>query len=164
MFMRTKWHLVAGVLVGLTMASCGSYHGATGHGRDMEAVGEKAQQEMARLIGQTVQDPERATRAKAIVAEMIEEIKASMKQQRESHRTLYEVNANYNAAPEDFTKILDDANNQRMRSAAMILALRFRLKETLKLDEWKALTDGMNRYRSRYGSEKEGARESSGGR
>jgi hypothetical protein len=151
------WRMAAGAIALLALTACGGYHGGAGHGRSMDAIGAKAEQEVAKLLDDTVQEPERAKRAKAIAAEMIEEIKASSRQQRDFHRKLYEMNANYDAAPEDFTKILDQASNQRMRSAAMILALRFKLKETLKPDEWKALTEGMNRYRSRYGQDKEGA-------
>jgi polyhydroxyalkanoate synthesis regulator phasin len=156
------WQMAAGAIAIFALTACGGYHGGAGHGRNMDAIGAKAEQEVAKLLDETVQDAERAKQAKAIVAEMIEEIKASSKQQREFHRKLYEMNANYNAAPEDFTKILDDASNQRMRSAAMILALRFKLKETLKLDEWKALSEGMNRYRSRYWQDKDGAAEPAG--
>lgn len=155
MLAMKRWQVVCGAIFGMMLMSCGGHHGMAGHGRSMEAIGEKAQQEMATLIEQSVQDPERAKKAKAIVAELIEEIKASTQHQRESHRKLYELNANYDATPEDFTKILDEGNNQRMRSAAMILGLRFRLKETLKPDEWKALTEGMARTRSRYAHDRD---------
>ncbi|MFM7842177.1 MAG: hypothetical protein ACKO9T_09925, partial [Nitrospira sp.] len=74
----------------------------------------------------------------------------SYKAGREQHQKLYELNANYNAAPEEFTKILDELNNGRMRTGAKILAIRFKIKEMLTADEWKALTDNLNAARGRY--------------
>ncbi|HKQ35932.1 MAG TPA: hypothetical protein VJT11_11555, partial [Nitrospiraceae bacterium] len=50
----------------------------------------------------------------------------------------------------EFTKVLDDANNQRMQSAAKILSLRFRMKDLMTAEEWKALSDQMLAYSSRY--------------
>jgi len=147
-----KVWLLMSVLVWLPLAGCGGYHGMGGHGRSgMGMVGEKAQKEMAALIDQTVQDPDKAKRAQAVVGDMIEEITQSYQNQRQFHRQLYEMNANYDATPEDFTKILDEASNSRMRSATKILGLRFKLKEMLTAAEWKTLSEGMNRYQSRYG-------------
>lgn len=148
------------LLVWLPLAGCGGYHGTGGHGRGMDTMSEKAQQEMESLVDQSVQDQDKAKRAKAVVGEMIEEIKQSYQQQRRFHQKLYETNANYEAAPEEFTKILDEANNSRMRSAAKILGLRFKLKDMLTASEWKTLSEGMNRYQSRYG---QGRAEGQGG-
>jgi len=63
---------------------------------------------------------------------------------------MYELNANYTATPEEFMKVLDDANNQRMQSAAKVLSLRFKMKELMTVEEWKALSDQMLAYSSRY--------------
>jgi hypothetical protein len=60
------------------------------------------------------------------------------------------LSANYAATPEEFTKALDDANNLRMQSAAKILSLRFRMKDLMTAEEWKALSDQMLAYSSRY--------------
>lgn len=145
-----KLWLAMSLLVWLPLAGCGGYHGSGGHGRGMDTMGEKAQQEMDALVDQSVQDLDKAKRAKAVVGDMIEEIKQSYQQQRRFHQKLYEANANYEAAPEEFTKILDEANNSRMRSAAKILGLRFKLKDMLTASEWKALSEGMSRYQNRY--------------
>jgi hypothetical protein len=77
-------------------------------------------------------------------------VKQSYRQNREFHRKLYELNANYEATPEEFTKILDELNNSRMRSASKILGLRYRMKELLTAQEWKALSEGMMAARGRY--------------
>ena len=53
------------------------------------------------------------------------------------------MNANYEATPEEFTKVLDDSFNQRMQSATKILTLRFKMKELMTVEEWKALSDQM---------------------
>jgi hypothetical protein len=130
----------------LAAAGCGRHYGRG----DADAMGDRALKEMSALIEKTVQDPEKARRAQAIVAEIIEEVKQSYRQNRQFHRQLYELNANYEAAPEDFTRILDEMNNSRMRSATKILGLRFKLKELLTAQEWKTLADEMNNARDRY--------------
>ena len=53
-------------------------------------------------------------------------------------------------SPEEFTKILDELNNDRMRSAAKILGLRFKMKSLLTAEEWTALSEELKRYGSRY--------------
>jgi hypothetical protein len=84
------------------------------------------------------------------VGEIVTELKASRENERAGHRRLYELSANYAATPEEFTKVLDDANNLRMQSAAKILSLRFRMKDLMTAEEWKALSDQMLAYSSRY--------------
>ncbi len=95
-----------------------------------------------------------------MVGEIVTELKAGREQERTYHRQLYTLNASYSATPEEFTKILDEANNSRMRTSAKILGLRFKMKELMTADEWKALSDRMLAYSSRYqhgsGSPKEG--------
>jgi len=87
---------------------------------------------------------------KAILKEIMEEAKQSYKQNREFHRKLYELNASYTATPEEFTKILDDLNNNRRRTGAKILATRFKIKDMLTAEEWKTFTDNLNAARARY--------------
>ncbi len=65
------------------------------------------------------------------------------------------MNANYEAAPDQFIKLLDEQNNERMASATRILGLRFKLKTILTAQEWKDLTDAMDKTRSRYMPKKE---------
>jgi Spy/CpxP family protein refolding chaperone len=152
--------LLAGLL-GLTIMTatgCGSYYGMGSHGRgDMDYAGERGAKEMAALIDKTVQDLEKAKHVQAIVGDIMAEVKQTYRQDRQYHRKLYELNADYNATPEEFTKILDEMNNNRMRSATKILGMRFKMKELLTTQEWKALSEGMNSYRSRYLHGKEGA-------
>ena len=71
---------------------------------------------------------------------MITEIKSAREHHRQSHRALYELNANYSASPEEFTKILDELNNDRMRSAAKF-SDRFKMKSLLTAEEWTALSE-----------------------
>lgn len=147
-----RWLLVLVTISVLAAAGCGRHYGRS----DADVAGDRALREVSALIDKTVQDPEKAKRAQAIVAEIVDEVKQSYRQNRQFHRRLYELNANYDAAPEDFTKILDDMNNNRMRSATKILGLRFKLKEVLTAQEWTALTEEMNRARSRYRHESDG--------
>jgi len=137
--------------LGLMVSGCGRHHGIGSYGPGgAGSAAERGAKEMASLIDRTVKDPEKAKQAKQIVEQIVAEVGQSFKQSREYHERLYALNANYQATPEEFTKILDDLNNQRMRSASMILALRFKMKDLLTPEEWKALTDEMANVRSRY--------------
>jgi len=145
--MNVKAMLLAVTVISvLAAAGCGRHYGRG----DVDAMGDRALKEVSALIEKTVQDPEKARRAQAIVAEIVEEVKLSYRTNRQFHRQLYELNANYEAPPEDFTKVLDEMNHARMGSATKILGLRFKLKETLTPQEWKALTDEMKAARERY--------------
>jgi hypothetical protein len=141
---------VAGAI--LFLSACSSYHhhhGMMDSGKS-DAYWQKGQQDMASLIDQTVKDPEKAAQVKTLVGEVVTELKAGRERERAYHRQLYTLNASYTAAPEEFTKIIDEANNQRMKTAAKILGLRFKMKESMTADEWKALSDRMLSYSSRY--------------
>lgn len=151
---NAKW--VVWCLVGLAaLSGCSSarhhhgLHGTMDQGKS-EAYWQKGQQEMAALVDRTVKDQDKAKQVKAIVGDIIAELKAGREQERAHHRQLYALNASYTAAPEEFMKILDDANNQRMRTASTILGQRFKMKELMTADEWKALSDQMLAYSGRY--------------
>jgi hypothetical protein len=149
--MKHVQRYVLGFVAVLALAGCSSphHHGMAGEGKG-DAYWQKGQQDMASLIDRTVKDQEKAGQVKTIVGEIVTELKASREQDRAGHRRLYELNANYSATPEEFTKVLDDANNRRMQSATKILSLRFRMKDLMTAEEWKALSDQMLAYSSRY--------------
>ena len=155
---RIQGYLFALVVV-LALAGCSSHHhyGMSGAGQG-DAYWQKGQQDMAALIDRTVKDQEKAGQVKSIVGEIVMELKASREKERAGHRRLYELSANYAATPEEFTKVLDDANNLRMQSAAKILSLRFRMKDLMTAEEWKALSDQMLAYSSRYKHSEAGAK------
>jgi len=142
---------VLGFVAVLALAGCSSphHHGMAGEGKG-DAYWQKGQQDMAALIDRTVKDQEKAGQVKTIVGEIVTELKESREQDRAGHRRLYELNANYWATREEFTKVLDDANNRRMQSATKILSLRFRMKDLMTAEEWKTLSDQMLAYSSRY--------------
>ena len=119
-------------------------------GAKSDAYWQKGQQDMAALIDRSVKDQAKAQQVKSIVGEIVTELKAGREQERAYHRQLYTLNASYQATPEEFTKILDEANNQRMRTSAKILSLRFKMKELMTADEWQVLSDQMLSYSSRY--------------
>lgn len=133
----------------LLSAGCARHHGM-GYGRDDGYAMERGTTEMKALVEKTVQDPEKAKRVQGIMEEIISEVKQLYQQNRELHRRLYELNANYEATPEQFTKILDELNNNRMRVSMRILGKRFQMKEMLSPEEWKALSEGMEKSRGRY--------------
>lgn len=144
----------------LALAGCSSYHHHDGmrDGSKGDAYWQKGQQDMAALIDRTVKDQDKATQVKGIVGEIVTELKAGREQERAYHRQLYTLNASYTATPEEFTKILDEGNNQRMRTASKILSLRFKMKELMTADEWKALSDQMLSYSGKYQHGSEGAK------
>ncbi len=148
MFRRVLTWMAAAVLIGAT--GCSSYHhGQYGTGKG-DYYWDKAGKEIGSLVEKHVKDPEKVKQVNTIMGEIITEIKTSREQNRQHHRKLYELNAQYDAAPEEFTKILDELNNGRMRSAAKILGLRFKMKGLLSAEEWKALSDELKSYGSRY--------------
>ena len=133
----------------LLVAGCGGHHGTYQHGGGMGHGADRGKEVMA-AVEKAVPDPDKAKRVQEALKEIMEEATQSYKQNREFHRKLYDLNGNYNAAPEEFTKILDDLNNNRMRTGAKILATRFKIKEMLTADEWKAFMDNLNASRARY--------------
>jgi hypothetical protein len=120
-----------------------------GYGSE-DAYFDKAKSDMASLVKKHVADPQKAKEATQVTEEIMAEIKKSREHTRQSHRQLYELNAKYDAAPEEFTKILDEQNNSRMQSASRILGLRFKLKGLLTAQEWNALSQDMMAYGDRY--------------
>jgi len=150
--MKSVSRMIIGLAALVAVAGCSSYHHHHGmaEGGKGDAYWQKGQQDMAGLIDRTVKDPAKATQVKGIVGEIVTELKAGREQERAYHRQLYTLNASYTATPEDFTKILDEGNHQRMRTSAKILALRFKMKELMTADEWKALSDQMLSYSGKY--------------
>ena len=137
------WSMAAIVVI----AGCTSPHR---HGAGSDAYWHKGRQDMADLIDHTVKDQERAARVKGLVNDIVTELKTGREQERDYHRQLYTLNANYAATPEEFTKIIDEGNNRRMRTAAKVLGLRFKMKEQMTAEEWKALSDRMLSYSGKY--------------
>jgi len=136
----------------LATIGCATHPGMRYHGGGEPGASalDRGLKEMAALIEKTVQDPEKAKQAQGIVEEIVAEVKQSNQQNQQFHQQLYKLNENYEAVPDEFTKILDDLNNNRMRTATKILGLRFKMKALLTAQEWKALSESMAMSRSRY--------------
>jgi hypothetical protein len=144
----------------LVLAGCSSshhHHGMMSAGKS-EAYWQKGQQDMEGLVNRTVKDADKAKQVNMLVGEIIKELKASRERERAYHRDLYTLNASYTAAPDEFSKILNEANIQRMQSSAKVLSLRFKMKDLMTADEWKALSDRMISYSSRYQHGESGAK------
>jgi hypothetical protein len=140
----------------LVAGGCARHHGAGTESSYREAALERGLAETNDLVDRTVKDPEKAKQAKATVQDIVNEVKQSFKTTRDYHQKLYALNVHYEATPEQFIKVLDEQNTERMASATRILGLRFKLKALLTAQEWKDLTDAMNKTRSRYMPKKEG--------
>jgi hypothetical protein len=146
---------MAGLVV---LAACSAPHHHGMRGGKGDAYWQRGQQEMSEFIEKTVKDQDRAQRVKGIVNDIVAELKAGREQERAYHRQLYTLNSSYTATPEEFTKIMDEGHNQRMRTAAKILSLRFKMKEQMTADEWKALSDRMLSYSGKYQHGSDGAK------
>jgi predicted small secreted protein len=153
----SKLILLALVAVMLTTAGCVGHHG---HGMGMhsgEAAIERGIAETNAMVDQAVKDPEKARQAKAILQDIVAEVKNSAQTSRAFHERMAVMNADYDARPEQFTKVLDEMNNARMASATKILGLRFKVRALLSAQEWNELTGAMDQTRQRY-APKEGSK------
>ncbi len=150
-----KLLILALVATTLVVGGCARHHGYGTGSSYREAALERGLAETNELVDQTVKDPEKAKQAKAIVQDLVAEVKQSFKKTSDYHQKLNALNANYGATPEQFINVLDEQNNERMASATRILGLRFKLKALLTAQEWKDLTDAMDKMRSRHMPKKE---------
>ncbi len=140
--------ILSGLLL-VVFTGCSSHH----QGNYSRAQGDywnKAGQDVSGLVEKHVHDPEKVKQVNVVMGEIITEIKSAREQHRQYHRALYELNANYAASPDEFTHILDELNNSRMRSSAKILGLRFKMKGLLTAQEWAGLSEELQNYGSRY--------------
>jgi hypothetical protein len=140
--------LLTGILLILFTGCSSRHHGS--YNRASTDYWNKAGQDVRGLVEKHVHDPEKVKEVNTVMGEIITEIKSAREQHRQYHRALYELNANYSASPEEFTKILDELNNSRMRSSAKILGLRFKMKGLLTAPEWAGLSEDLQNYGSRY--------------
>ena len=149
--MRTaKLMLLALVAITLGLAGC-SGHPHRGMGMHSgEAVIERGVAETNEQVDRTVKDPEKARQAKAVLQEIVAEVRNSAQTSRAFHEQMAVMNADYDAKPEQFTKVLDEMNNARMASATKILGLRFKMRALLTVQEWNELTGLMDMTRKRY--------------
>jgi len=150
-----KLLMLALMITALMMGGCARHHGYGGGSSYREAALERGLAETNEQVDRTVKDPEKAKQAKAIVQDIVNEVKQSLKKTSDYHQKLYALNANYEAAPEQFIKVLDEQNNERMASSTRILGFRFKLKALLTAQEWKDLTEAMDKTSSRYAPKKE---------
>src|SRR6266487_5132341 len=107
---HAKVLLVLLSLVLLTTAGCSGHHQGRpgGHGGPTT---QEVVPEVKQLVEQNVKDPQKAKQVQAMIQEIVNEVKKSNQQVRGFHEQLAVLNANYDAKPEEFTKILDELNN-----------------------------------------------------
>ena len=141
---------VLGLVGVLILAGCSSPHHSGMAGGASDAYWQKGQQEMASLIDRTVKNQEKAQQVKSIVGDIVAELKTRREQDRALHRRLYELNANYEATPEEFARALDEADDIRVQSVTKILSLRFKMRDLMTAEEWKAMSEQMQAYSNRY--------------
>ncbi|WP_447973679.1 hypothetical protein [Nitrospira sp. Kam-Ns4a] len=141
--MKSVWLYVLALVVLVPFGCSRPYHGKA-------FSMEKGLEDAKAILAKHVKDPDKANQAQVILGDIVAEVKHLREENGRLHRQLYELNARYEAAPEDFTKVLDELNNARMRSASKILGMRFKMKELMTAEEWKAVNDALSEYRGRY--------------
>jgi transketolase len=146
---HAKALLVLLSLILLTTAACSGYHQGRpgGHG---DPTIQEVVPEVKHLVEQNVKDPEKAKQVQAMVQDIAKEVRKSNQEVRGFHEQLAALNADYNAKPDQFLKILDGLNNTRMESAMKILTMRFKIKDMLTAEEWKNLSDAMIKTRQEH--------------
>ena len=102
-----KMLIPALVATTLVVGGCARHHGYGSASSYREAALERGLAEMDELVDKTVNDPEKAKQAKAIVQDIITEVMQSFKKNSAYHQKLYALNANYEATPEQFMKVMD---------------------------------------------------------
>ena len=140
------------VLAGMMLTATGC-SGHPHHGMGMqsgETAIERGVAETNEQVDRTVKDPEKAKQAKAVLQEIVTEVRNSAQTSRAFHEQMAVMNIDYDAKPEQFTKVLDEMNNARMASATKILGLRFKMRALLTVQEWNELTGLMDMTRKRY--------------
>src|SRR5947208_17199278 len=108
-----KMLIPALVATTLAVGGCARHHGYGSASSYREAALERGLAEMDELVDKTVNDPEKAKQAKAIVQDIINEVKQSFKKTSAYHQKLYALNANYEATPEQFKKVRDGQASER---------------------------------------------------
>src|SRR5438876_10685670 len=150
-----KLLMLAVMMTALMLGACARPHGYGAGSGYREAALERGVAETNERVDRAGKDPEKAKQAKAIVQDIINEVKQSFKKTSAYHQKLYALNANYEATPEQFMKVMDEQANERMASTTRILGLRFELKALLTAQQWTDLTEAMDKTRSRYMPKKE---------
>jgi hypothetical protein len=146
---QTKILFVVLSLVLFSIVGCSGYHQGR-PGADGEPASQEVVSEVKKLVEENVKDPQKASQAQGLIQDIVKEVRRSAQETRGFHEQLAALNANYDAPPEQFTKILDELNNARMESAARILRTRFKVKELLTREEWKNLNDAMLKTRQTH--------------
>jgi Glu-tRNA(Gln) amidotransferase subunit E-like FAD-binding protein len=153
MMMKTaKFVSVIVIFMLFATAGCSKYHKGRPAASGEPSAQEVVVPEVKQLVEQNVKDPEKARRVQDIIREIVKEVRRSSQEVRGFHEQLAALNIDYNAKPEQFTRILDQLNNARMESAAKILGMRFKAKDILTPEEWKNLNDAMAKARQEYAS------------
>ena len=85
---KMRW-MVLSVVGMLALGGCSGHHHHYGmEGGKSDAYWQKGQQDMAGLVDRTMKDPAKAAQVKAIVGEIVTELKAGREQERTAHRQL----------------------------------------------------------------------------
>ncbi len=106
-----------------------------------QMAGKHAMEEMRVLIGETIQDSDRA----ALLLDLVEKTDNQINQLGQVfgsfEKEMQTLNRDYDATPEDFEALLADFNATRKKAQEEILASVFMMKALTRPEEWKILSE-----------------------
>lgn len=92
-------------------------------------------------IDQTIQDPARAERVKAVVRELAEEMRATQQELRNRYTALRQLAFSYDTGRDQLNRVVDELDRLLTDSGRRLVDLRMQLKDLLSREEWRSLEE-----------------------
>ncbi|MFB3819338.1 MAG: hypothetical protein ACE147_16890 [Candidatus Methylomirabilales bacterium] len=92
-------------------------------------------------IDQTVQDPQRAERVKALVRDLSGEMRATQHELRARYLALRQMAFRYETGREELDRAVDELDRLLVASARRFVDVRTQIKELLRPEEWRSLAE-----------------------
>ena len=126
------------ILAVLAMAACA--------GRD-ESPADNADQafdDVAAMIKSVVADPERASRATALIAELRQDLRDVAANVQERRASFVEMSSNYDVSRAELETLLSDVRATARSHEEAVSGVHRELRDILTAEEWDALEDGQS--------------------
>jgi hypothetical protein len=91
------------------------------------------------LAHKVISDPARADKVAALMEQLDAEINAQMKRNSDAQKAFSRLNADYDATPEQFQQLIEDAQKTQTDSRGRMMELYFQIKANTSAQEWDAL-------------------------
>lgn len=106
--------------------------------------------QLTELIGETVDDDERAAAARTVLVAYGEDERAYVDRLREHRRALFRLNRRYDTPRSEFEAALTRQNAERRRFRDRTLQMIAQLKQHVDADEWQVLFEGIRAHDKRW--------------